>query len=343
MSDNLRIWDALGKTDPAHTKQFVRGGGFKGTAIKPMYANKRMTEQFGPVGDGWGMGEPKFEMVPAGDEILVFCTVAVWYKEVGEDRYNKEVYGVGGDKVVSQIFAKDSHGQRVRKEDGQYLTYPQTDDEAFKKAYTDALSNAMKFIGVGADVHMGLFDDSIYVREVGAEFEEQRKAVEAEVEKQKAGAEPPEPEFLYAANSGVLICRVLNSEQKQGKKDGKWFAALKINGHLTDDSKSNMLFSWHTSTHAALAGSKGKLIKAIVSIEGKFANIEELLEIDGVRFEKPAESFETRARLAASNIGWSEKRLMVMYNLEENQHSWEKVYAEIQKETESLKNQEVPY
>ena len=59
-NENMRIWEALGKTDPAHTKQFTRAGGFKGTAIKPMWANKQMTEFFGPCGIGWGMSEPAF-------------------------------------------------------------------------------------------------------------------------------------------------------------------------------------------------------------------------------------------------------------------------------------------
>ena len=49
-------------------------------------------------------------------------------------------------------------------------TGPFNDDEAFKKAFTDAVMNAFKFIGVAADVHMGLFDDSKYVAEQKAEF-----------------------------------------------------------------------------------------------------------------------------------------------------------------------------
>jgi hypothetical protein len=63
------------------------------------------------------------------------------------------VFGVGGDKVV----IKQQSGLR-------------SDDEAFKKAFTDAVTNALKLIGVGADVHMGLFDDSKYVNEVRQEF-----------------------------------------------------------------------------------------------------------------------------------------------------------------------------
>lgn len=152
MSDNLRIWNALGKTDPKHTKGFKRAGGFAGTAVKPIWQTMRLTEQFGPAGTGWGMDEPTFQTVNAGEEILVFCTVGLWYRE-GETM--ARVYGVGGDKVLG----KNKYG-------------PFTNDEAFKASYTDALSNAMKQIGVAADIHMGLFDDDKYVAATKREFEQ---------------------------------------------------------------------------------------------------------------------------------------------------------------------------
>jgi len=148
--DNLRVWNALAKTDPAQTKGFSRAGGFKGTAVKPMWVIKRLTEQFGPCGEGWGIGEPKFETIHgAPGEILVYCTVSCWHGSP-----ENTLYGVGGDRVA------------VMRRDGN----PFFDDEAFKKAFTDAVNNAFKFVGVAADIHMGLFDDSKYVAEVREEF-----------------------------------------------------------------------------------------------------------------------------------------------------------------------------
>ncbi|MCP4108360.1 MAG: hypothetical protein GY749_22920 [Desulfobacteraceae bacterium] len=147
---NIEIWDALCKTDPAHTKSFTRAGGFSGTAIKPTWTIKRMTEQFGPCGAGWGINEPSFDVQPAGDETLVFCTVSVWYKSK-----DNLLYGVGGDKLI------------VKRKN-----YFATDDEAYKKAFTDAVTNALKYLGVGADVHMGQFDDNKYVNALIAEFAE---------------------------------------------------------------------------------------------------------------------------------------------------------------------------
>lgn len=157
MSDNMKLWNMLGRTDPAHTKGFTRGGGFKGTAIKPMWSYRRMTEEFGPCGIGWGVNEPTFQVVAGTDgEVLVYCTVGVWYAQ--GDAMARTIFGVGGDKVVNKF----SSGLK-------------SDDEAFKKAFTDAVTNALKLIGVGADVHMGLFDDSKYVSSMREEFSEVEK------------------------------------------------------------------------------------------------------------------------------------------------------------------------
>lgn len=145
MTDHLEVWNKVRRVPGEHLKAFTRGGGFKGTSIKPMWAVKTMTEQFGPCGTGWGIDAPIFSVQAAGNEILVFCTATVWYG-LGETK--KYLHGVGGDKVLAQF----SSGLKP-------------DDEAFKKAFTDAVGNALKFLGVGADIHMGLWDGSKYVDE----------------------------------------------------------------------------------------------------------------------------------------------------------------------------------
>lgn len=198
---NTRLWDKLGKTDPGQTKGFKRAGGFSGTAIKPMWSFKRMTEEFGPCGLGWGMSEPSFQVVPGSDgEVLVYCTVSVWYNDPAvstisngtiSQHSSKSVFGVGGDKVV----VKQSNGLR-------------SDDEAFKKAYTDAIGNALKMIGVGADVHMGLFDDSKYVNEMRQEFSDTpSKAPEKPVERDNRS---PAPISFNALLSSITSAQNMN-------------------------------------------------------------------------------------------------------------------------------------
>lgn len=143
---NTKIWDDLKRVPPEHLKAFTRAGGFKGTAIKPMWTIHRMTEQFGPCGTGWGVNEPEFQVIPAGHEIMVFCNVSVWY-----EKPSQTLRGVGGDKVL----VVQSNG-------------PKADDEAFKKAFTDAVTNALKHLGAGADVHMGLWDGNKYADDADA-------------------------------------------------------------------------------------------------------------------------------------------------------------------------------
>jgi hypothetical protein len=165
------LWDRLGRTDPNHTKPFKRSGGFSGTSIKPIYSYRRMTEEFGPCGEGWGINEPTFQVVTGSEgEVLVYCTVSIWH-----GTKDKTVFGVGGDKVV----VKQSSGLRG-------------DDEAFKKAFTDGVTNALKLIGVGADVHMGMFDDDKYVNTLKQEI---------------AAADKPAPVTLIERNDFMVECR----------------------------------------------------------------------------------------------------------------------------------------
>lgn len=166
MTDNLHIWNTLGRTNPDQTKSFSRAGGFKGTAIKPVYTEQKMTELFGPCGIGWGFTEPTFQLVPASDgQTAVYCWLSLWY--VHDGVRSAPIPGVGGDLVV----VKQSSGLR-------------TDDEAFKKAFTDAIGNAMKHLGMSADVHMGRFDDSKYVQELREESRAHADDAEAGVSPQ---------------------------------------------------------------------------------------------------------------------------------------------------------------
>ncbi|WP_299327579.1 hypothetical protein [Parasphingopyxis sp.] len=191
LDENLMLWDALGKSDPAHTKPFTRPGGFKGTSLKPIWIIKKMTEQFGPCGQGWGIGEPRFEMVHCEKESLVYCTASIWHG----DRENI-VYGVGGDKVRSQRTGNDF-----------------CDDEAFKKAFTDAVNNALKFLGIGADIHMGQHDDDKYVEQMRAEFgADEKKPVERP--QKISPAQLNEITVLIDAAPGVTSQDVVNMLRK---------------------------------------------------------------------------------------------------------------------------------
>lgn len=155
--ENLRHWEALFRTDPTFTKPFVGPGGFRGTATSPTFLHLQLTEHFGPIGEGWGCGRPEWQIINAGEQgILIYCTVECWYKDTdGERRF---LPGVGGDRAVK----KDNRG-----------TFP--DDDAAKKAITDAIGNAFSRLGAGADIRLGLFNDVKYLAQTKEDFQQKNK------------------------------------------------------------------------------------------------------------------------------------------------------------------------
>jgi len=135
------IWDKV-RTPPSEALKGIKGGRLAGfTDIDPVWRFQIMTETFGPVGVGWVyefMGNYK-EVV--GDEVCIFTDVRLKYKHDGE--WSEWIPGTGG----SMLAKKEKAG---KPEEHIYVS-----DECYKMALTDALSVAMKAIGVGADVYQG--------------------------------------------------------------------------------------------------------------------------------------------------------------------------------------------
>lgn len=156
MSDNLKVWNELSHTDPKYTKPFDRGG-FKGTATNPTWQLKRLTEVFGPIGFGWYYEVSDIQTHKADTgHIMIYLGLNLFVKQ--DNEWSKPIHGRGGDFVVTI----NKNGMK-------------SDDEAFKKAETDALGNAMKKLGMSADVHMGMFDDNKYVNDMRQKFGEQEE------------------------------------------------------------------------------------------------------------------------------------------------------------------------
>ena len=135
MNDNMRIYEST-RSVPAEAKKPIPGGRLKGyTNINPMWRIKTMTEQFGICGIGWKVELTKQWLDPyATGETAAFCNVNLFIKVDGE--WSEPIPGTGGAMYV------------VKEKSGMYV-----DDEAFKKAETDAISVACKMLGIGADVY----------------------------------------------------------------------------------------------------------------------------------------------------------------------------------------------
>jgi hypothetical protein len=149
---NMRIWSKVEKTDPKHTRP-IAFGQRKFTTIDAMYVIKRATETLGPVGIGWGYDVEY--MVTAE---YVAAQVRIWHEE--HDNWYGPVMGMAKLKIFNKKAGKDL-----------------LDEDAGKKAMTDALTKALSHLGFGADVFLGLYDDNRYVETVDKEFrqEEQRE------------------------------------------------------------------------------------------------------------------------------------------------------------------------
>jgi hypothetical protein len=142
---NLRLWRQNEATDPAHTKPVTFGRKF--TAIDGYYQLKRATETFGPVGIGWGWTTDEETIkadLPGGPVAIAKCKLSLWYRLPGN---GNKVHTVGPVIGMNQLISPKGA----------------IDDEAFKKATTDAITKALSYLGFSADVFMGLYDDSKYV------------------------------------------------------------------------------------------------------------------------------------------------------------------------------------
>ena len=134
--DNLAIYEKARQVPKTALKQ-IYGGRLKGMSdINPMFRIKRITEIFGPCGFGWKYEIVKQWLEPQGVEVKCFTQINLYIKMNGE--WSEPIPGVGGAGFVD----KEKNGTFVN-------------DECFKMSLTDALSVAMKALGVAADVYWG--------------------------------------------------------------------------------------------------------------------------------------------------------------------------------------------
>lgn len=149
-NQNMKIWDFLSKTNPEFTKPFSKFGGKTLTTIDPHYQIQMMTNAFGPVGKGWSY-QVEYKYL----DKLVFAEVSIQYF------LDNKWYAFGPVSSV-QSLAKKNGG---------------LDDEAPKKAMTDAMTKAFSHLGMSADVFLGMFENSKYVESLKKEFSQKQNSV----------------------------------------------------------------------------------------------------------------------------------------------------------------------
>lgn len=141
---NLDLYNEVRKV-PEKAKKQIAAGRLRGmTNINPMWRIKTLTEQFGPCGIGWRPEITSKTVIPGSDgQQVAVVDINLYIKKDGE--WSLPIPGTGGAMFV----ANEKSG-------------PYTSDEAFKMAYTDALSVCCKLLGVGADTYWDSDSDNKY-------------------------------------------------------------------------------------------------------------------------------------------------------------------------------------
>ena len=186
--DNLRFYEQLRKV-PQEALKPILAGRLKGKSdINPVWRIQAMTEAFGACGIGWKYEITKQWQEPYGQEVKAFTNINLYIKVDGQ--WSEPIPGNGGATIVE-----------VSKQ-GVYVN-----DEGYKMALTDALSVAMKALGVAADVY---FSGGI------AEMDNKYSQQEASAQQQQTGQQPvsqtpQQAMFTQEIQAELMACQDTNA------------------------------------------------------------------------------------------------------------------------------------
>jgi len=145
--NNLDLWNKV-KQPPKEALRRIEAGRLKGkTDISPQWRYQVMTELFGPCGIGWKYDIIRLWNEPASDgQVFAFAEINLYTRDPLNLDWSDPIPGTGG----SMLIAQEKNGLH-------------SSDEGYKMAVTDALSVAMKMLGIAADVYAGKWDGSKYL------------------------------------------------------------------------------------------------------------------------------------------------------------------------------------
>jgi hypothetical protein len=150
--ENLKLWKAVEKTPPDMTKE-VKYGKRKYTTIDPQWQLRVATALWGPYGRDWGLRNVNYQIVEVteNDAEGRFTVTAIILKA--------EFFYPDSGKIVAFEILNDD---RFR-----------AGDDTLKKLITNTRSKALSWLGFSADVFLGKFDDTAYVKDLKAKFGDQ--------------------------------------------------------------------------------------------------------------------------------------------------------------------------
>lgn len=129
----MDLWNKVSSTDPKFTKR-VKLGRYEFCDIDAMWTIQRATELWGPYGSTWGLQNTRFN--------------PLYSKDMGVTAFTLEADFVfpGGRFAIAADLPYDPRG------------------ETLKKLQTMCIGKALSRLGFSADVYLGMFDDSAYVK-----------------------------------------------------------------------------------------------------------------------------------------------------------------------------------
>lgn len=202
-TENMELYEKF-RNCPADAQKPIAAGRLKGkTDINPMWRIKQLTEAFGPCGFGW-LTKIKRTWIEEGNggERTANVEIALKVKYNGE--WSEEIPGIGGSMFVEN----ESKG-------------PYTDDECFKKAYTDAISVACKALGIAANIYYAKDPDSKY------------SVADSNIPPAPAPAPTP-AKSKYMTIKELLVGKSIDMNAVSSWIQAKWHKEIMIND-LTDE------------------------------------------------------------------------------------------------------------
>lgn len=172
---------------PQDALKEITFGALKGYSdVNPQWRIEAMTREYGECGKGWKFEIVDTKTVPLDDgQILLYMQVNVYTNENG--KWSEPIPGYGGDFIVT----KNKNGLVPN-------------DEAYKMCLTDALGNALKCLGVAADVYRGLADGK-YTKPSGSYAKKSEAKQEVKQEQKQETASNAQKAFVEIRNNETYV------------------------------------------------------------------------------------------------------------------------------------------
>lgn len=189
------VW-AAGYTIPRKHVKPITGKSYSGDSPRPHWVIQRLTEMFGPAGQGWGCKILREWIEPAPFDkgtAVHFAHIGLWY--VANGKTSELIEAIGGTEYAG-----------YRKNGNAYV-----DDDAPKKSITDGLVKAASWLGIAGEIFMGDYNanqphGSKYEAEAAQPEDKPPAANKASKDDKPPASEPPQrqaPTFKELVTEGA--------------------------------------------------------------------------------------------------------------------------------------------